>query len=165
LLRERRGAPVNGATSIVDAALPTEPPMAPDPPPSADEPGPSSTAPARPALAYEQLAQRVAEIVEPAVAEMVTARRDKWLARIAVNLIETAKLLDPITRIVVTRVLTLGSAGAAVGLAAWLGWLIYQAILADKAPWPLVGCLAVAEAFLLPIIRRGQPKAPAEPSR
>src|SRR5882762_11914683 len=107
--------------------------MAPDPPPSADEPGPSTAAPARPALAYEQLAQRVAEIVEPAVAEMVTARRDKWLARIAVNLIETAKLLDPITRIVVTRVLTLGAAGAAVGLAAWLGWLIYQAILADKA--------------------------------
>jgi len=129
---------------------------------------PETTAPAaRPSvpIAYEQLAQRVADLLEPAVAELVTARRDKWLARIAVNLIETAKLLDPITRIAVARCLTLGSLVSAVGLAAWLGWLIYQAIMMDKGPWPLVGCLAVAEAFLLPIIWRGQPKAPQEPSR
>jgi len=168
LTRENRRLtpPVNGAAAIVDAALPTEPAVLPSPPvvdTVTEEPAPA----ARPSLpaAYEQLAQRVADLVEPAVAELVTARRDKWLARIALNMIETAKLLDPITRIAVARCLTLGALTAAVGLASWLGWLIYQAIMVDKAPWPLVGCLAVAEAFLLPIIWRGQPKAPPEPSR
>jgi len=159
---------VNGAAAIVDAALPTEPAVLPSPPVVEPPLEPESSAPAaRPSvpIAYEQLAQRVADLIEPAVAELVTARRDKWLARIALNMIETAKLLDPITRIAVARCLTLGSLAASVALAAWLGWLVYQAIMMDKAPWPLVGCLAVAEAFLLPIIYRGQPKAPPEPSR
>jgi len=154
LTRERRTTSANGAASIVDAALPTEPPDPPRvAPPVVSEP--ETSAPR--ALAYESLAQRVAEIVEPAVAELVTARRDKWLARIAVHLIETAKLLDPITRIVVTRVLTLAAYASAVGVTC------YALVLARD--WERVAILVAFLALCALVIRRGQPQAPPEPSR
>lgn len=151
---------MNGVASIVDAALPAEPAVLPSPPVADTVTEPETTAPAeRPSvpIAYEQLAQRVADIIEPAVAELVTARRDKWLARIAVNLIETAKLLDPLTRIVVTRVLTLASYAAAVGVTCYA--------LALAHDWERVAILVAFLALCALVIRRGQPKAPPEPSR
>lgn len=158
LTRERR-SPSNGlsATDIVDTVLPS-PNMT---EPASESPG---TTVARPGASTERL-EGLAEVLAPHVAAYLDAPRERRLHALAVELIQTAKLLDPITRIAVARCLTLGSLVAAVSLAAWTGWLIFRVINADKGPWPLVACLGVAEALLLPIIWRGQPKAPPEPGR
>ena len=51
--------------------------------------------------------------------QLLIARRDRALSRIALVLIDAAKMLDPILRIVIARVLALMALVAATGLAAY----------------------------------------------
>ena len=52
----------------------------------------------------------------PASVDRLEARRDWLLARVGLMLIDAAKLLDPLTRIVIARLLALAALGAAAGL-------------------------------------------------
>jgi hypothetical protein len=61
------------------------------------------------------------------VQEPLTVRRDKWLARMAVLMVETANMLDPITRLVMDRVLAVLALIVATGVTAYIvrlteGW-------------------------------------------
>jgi hypothetical protein len=61
------------------------------------------------------------------VQEPVTVRRDKWLARMALLMVETVNILDPITRLVMDRVLAVLALIAATGVTAYIvrlteGW-------------------------------------------
>lgn len=173
LVREGRRPSPNGAASIVDAAMEdVEVPVteqraahiegAATPEVTAGERdrgvGPVASDAPRIAVDAEALSQRVAAILEPRVTSLVVARRDQWLAWLAGQFIEVAKILDPITRIVAARILSLAALAAAIAVSVYTIALIQRDI-------ERVGALVAILAFLGLVVRRGQPKAPPEPPR
>ncbi len=77
-----------------------------------------------------------------------TARRDKLLARIAVVLLDGARILDPITRIVMARVLALASLGAAVGITVYT--------IGKTEGWQRVAIAGLFLVLTALLIRKGQ---------
>ena len=136
LTREVRQPSRNGAevARLVDEVLGAredeQPRPEPDPAPE-PEPEPVPQAP-RPTV-------RVAQM---------EARRDWVLARVALMLIDAAKLLDPITRIVMARILALASLGAAFGIS------LYAIRLTEG--WQRVAVAGIFTALAALLIRKGQ---------
>lgn len=133
LTREKRLLPRNGDQGdeigpVLDAVLAAQ---------DAPEPMPE---PLRPAPTARELRP------EPMV--QLEARRDWVLARVALMLIDAAKLLDPITRIVMARFLALASLAAATGIA------VYAIKLTEG--WERVAIAGLFTALAALLIRKGQ---------
>ena len=139
LTRERRPmyAPPNGTTDadVVDRVLGTTPPLAPE---------------AAAGFVPDQPPSRARATQEPPDddTQLLIARRDRALSRIALVLIDAAKMLDPILRIVMARVLALMALGAATGLAA------YTLKMTDG--WERVATCGLFIALAALLIRKGQ---------
>lgn len=85
--------------------------------------------------------------VAPA-AEAMSARRDWVLARIALMLIDAAKILDPITRIVMARFLSLAALGSAVGICVYT--------ISRTEGWERVATAGLFVVLASWLIRKGQ---------
>ncbi|MES2211512.1 MAG: hypothetical protein V4515_15210 [Chloroflexota bacterium] len=120
------------AAAIVDAALP-------GPEPAQDETSQVDMG--------RYIPTHTERLPEPTT-ELLTARRDWMLARVALMLIDAAKLLDPITRIVLNRVLALAALGSAVGICVYT--------ISRTAGWERVATAGLFVVLASWLIRKGQ---------
>jgi len=86
--------------------------------------------------------------VEPSGAELVVhARRDRHLAQIAVMLLDTAKVLDPIVKMLSLRLLAWAALGSSVALA----------VMALRQPsWERLAVLAVFMLLSTLLVHQGR---------